>query len=286
MAEEKIKEVAVQETVKAEAHAKAAPKVEAHKTEEHAKTAAPKTDASKAVEGKAFKPRKDFSPKEVSSAGAESTPAPIYVRKKSQFSDCKLFNKWSFSDVVVSDIGLARYINLEPLIIPHSFGRKSQGRFAKTNINVIERLVNKTMRSGQGKRKLSGKFIRGRGSCGKKLQTMEIVEKAFVVIERQTKQNPIQVFVKAIENSAPREDITRIKRGGVAYSLAVDLAPLKRLDESIKNIALAAFGNSFNKKVSAEQALADEIISAAANDAKSSAIKRKDEVERIAKASR
>jgi small subunit ribosomal protein S7 len=172
------------------------------------------------------------------------------------------------------------------MIVPHSFGRKSQGRFAKANINVVERLINKAMRSGQGKRKLSGKFIRGRGGCGKKMQTMQIVEKAFDIVEKQTKKNPIQVYITALENAAPREDVTRIKKGGVAYSVAVDVSPSKRLDEAIKNIALAAFGNSFNKKLSAEQALADELIAAANYDAKSLAIKRKDEVERIAKSSR
>ncbi len=210
----------------------------------------------------------------------------VIVKKKSQFSDYKLFNKWSFNDVIVTDLSMVRYVNLDPIIIPHSFGRKTRGRFEKANLNIVERLTNKIMRSGQGKRKLSGKFIRGRGSCGKKLEVVQIVERAFIIIEKQTKQNPIQVFVKAIENAAPREDITRIKRGGVAYTLAVDVSPLKRLDEAIKNIALGAFGGSFNKKTSAEVALAEEIIAAANNDAKSSAIKRKDEVERIARASR
>jgi small subunit ribosomal protein S7 len=211
---------------------------------------------------------------------------PIYVKKKSQFSDYKLFNKWPCSEVIVTDISLAKYINLDPIITPHTFGRKNRGRFEKATMNIVERLVNKMMRSGQGKRKLSGKFLRGRGSCGKKLETMKIVEKAFEIVEKQTKQNPIQVLVKAIENAAPREDVTRIKKGGVAYTLAVDLAPMKRLDESVKNIALGGFGASFNKKTSAEQALADEMIAAASNDLKSVAIKRKDEVERIAKASR
>jgi len=211
---------------------------------------------------------------------------PLYVKKKSQFSEYSLFNKWSFNDVVVADLSLVRYVNIDPMVIPHSFGRKTRGRFEKANLNIVERLVNKIMRSGQGKRKLSGKFIRGRGSCGKKMEALRIVEKAFEIIEKQTKQNPIQVYVKAIENVAPREDVTRIKKGGVAYTLAVDVSPIKRLDEAVKNLALGGFGVSFNKKISAEQALADEIISAAANDMKSSAVKRRDEVERIAKASR
>ncbi len=216
----------------------------------------------------------------------EQKEAPIFVKKKSPFSDYKIFNKWNISEVVVSDLSLVRYINLDPVITPHSSGRKSKGRFGKANMNIVERLINKTMRSGQGKRKLSGKYIRGRGSCGKKIQAMNIVEKAFEIVELKTKKNPVQALVDAIQNAAPREDVTRVKKGGVAYTLAVDVAPMKRLDEAIKNIALAGFGNSFNKKTSAQQALAEEIIAASTNDNKSTSIKRKDEVERIAKASR
>ena len=115
---------------------------------------------------------------------------------------------------------------------------------------------------------------------------MEIVEKAFAIIETKNKKNPIQVLVDALQNAAPREDITRVKKGGVAYSIAVDVSPMKRLDEAIKNIALAGFGHSFNSKIDAASALAEEIIAAAGNDSKSSAIKRRDEVERIARSSR
>ena len=196
-----------------------------------------------------------------------------------------VFNRWD-TNVKISDLGLARYISLDSRIVPHTFGRSTRGRFEKGKANIVERLVNKVMRSGQGKRKLSGKYVRGRGSCGKKLQALEIVETAFEKIERQTKENPVQTLVRAIENAAPREDVTRIKRGGISYAQAVDIAPLKRVDESLKNLALAGFGNSFNNPKSAADALADEIIAASKNDAKSLAIKRRDEVERIAKSSR
>ena len=222
----------------------------------------------------------------VDSTKQETTEKPIFVKKQSPFSEYKLFDKWTFQNVIVSDLSLVNYINLDPVLVPHSFGKKSQTKFGKANINIVERLINKAMRSGQGKRKLSGKFIRGRNGCGKKFQTMEIVENAFTIVETKTKKNPIQVLVDAIENAAPREDVTRIKRGGVAYSVAVDVSPMKRLDEAIKNIALAGFGHSFNNRMDAASALAEEIVAAAGNDTKSMAIKRKDEVERIAKSSR
>ena len=198
----------------------------------------------------------------------------------------KAFNRWGTEGIVVEDAGLKGYITLEPKIAPKTGARYVGNKFHKSKTFIVERLINKVMRSGQGKRKLSGKYIRGRGSCGKKLQAMGIVERAFERVEKETKQNPIQVFIKAIEKSAPREDVTRIKKGGIKYSQAVDVSPMKRVDESLKNIALAAFSGSFNNKKKAEDALAEEIIAASKEDSKSFSVKRRDEVERIAKSSR
>jgi len=197
-----------------------------------------------------------------------------------------VFGKWSSEGVQVNDLGLARYLVLNSKTIPHSFGRQTNKKFEKGKMSIVERLTNKIMRSGQGKRKLSGKYVRGRKSCGKKLQAMKIVEEAFSIVEQKTKQNPLQVLVKAIENAAPREDTTKIKRGGIAYAVAVDVAPMTRVDEALKNIALAGFVGSFNKKKSAAEALSEELILASKEDPKSISVKRRDEVERIAKSSR
>lgn len=206
-------------------------------------------------------------------------PKPAGVR-------LKLLGKWPVEGVQIRDYSLAPYINLESRFVPHSFGRSTEHKFGKAKMNVVERLINKIMRSGQGKRKMSGKFIRGRNSCGKKIQAMQIVEKAFEQIERETGQNPVQALISAIENAAVREDTTRIKKGGVAYTVAVDVAPMRRVDEALKNLALSGFAGSFNKKVRAHEALAKEISLAAKGDSNSVSIKRRDEVERIAVASR
>ena len=197
-----------------------------------------------------------------------------------------VFEKWSAEGVRISDLGIARYTVLDSKVIPHSFGRQTKKAFDKGKISIVERLINKVMRSGQGKRKLSGKYIRGRAGCGKKLQAMRIVEESFTIVENKTKENPLQVLVKAIENAAPREDTTKIKRGGIAYAVAVDVAPITRVDEALKNIALSGFVGSFNKKVSAGEALAEELVLASQSDPKSLSVKRRDEVERIAKSSR
>lgn len=198
----------------------------------------------------------------------------------------QLFDKYSTAEVKVSDLGLAKYMDLKSKNVPFSFGRLAKKRFGKMQISIVERLINKVMRSGQGKRRLSGKYIRGRNSTGKKLQATKIVYDAFELIEKETKQNPVEVLIKAIEYAAPREDVTRLKKGGVMYTQAVDLAPLKRVDESLKNIALSGFSQSFNNPTPAARALANEIMLAAKNDAKSFSVRRRDEVERIAKGSR
>ena len=198
----------------------------------------------------------------------------------------KVFGKWDTENIAVQDMGLARYMTLETKMVPHSFGIKTGQKFGKAEVPIIERLINKIMRSGQGKRKLSGKFIRGRGSTGKKLQAMKIVEKAFEIIEKKTGKNPVEVYIRALEKSAPREDVTRFRKGGIIYTQSVDVAPLRRLDEALKNLALAAFANSFNTKKSASEALAEEIILASQEDVKSYAVKRRNEIERIAASSR
>ncbi len=197
-----------------------------------------------------------------------------------------LFGRWDTANVKISDVGLSKYLNLDARIVPATFGKVSRKALKKANVSIVERLANKIMRSGQGKRKLSGKYIRGRGSCGKKLQALEIVEKALMIVERETKENPVQALVRAIENSAPREDTTRIERGGITYTQAVDVSPMRRADEALKNIALAGFAASFNNRTPAEAALAKEIIAASKEESSSYAVRRRDEIERIAKGSR
>lgn len=200
--------------------------------------------------------------------------------------DIKLFDRWSFRDVEVKDEGLKRYISLEPTYVPHSSGRLVGKQFGKSKMNIIERLINKIMRSGQGTKKVAGRFIRGGGNTGKKQNAINIVRDAFEIIEKRTKNNPIQVLVDAIINSGPREETTTIIYGGIRYHQAVDVSSQRRVDFALKYIALGAFATAFNSKKTIEECLADEIIWASTSDTKSYAIQRKEETERIAQSSR
>lgn len=195
----------------------------------------------------------------------------------------KVFSKWS-SDVEVNDPGLKDYINLESRIVLHDQGRHFK-RFGKMKVHIVERLINTLMRGGTGK-KIGGKVIRDRGGAGKKTKMYKIVKEAFEDISKKSKKNPVEIVVRAVENSAPREETTRVKYGGVVYHVAVDIAPLRRVDYALRNIGKAVAIRSFKSKKTAVDALAEELTLASQDDSNSYAIARKIEVERIARSSR
>lgn len=183
-----------------------------------------------------------------------------------------LFGKWSFDEVVVRDPGLRRYICLKPVILPHSGGRLQKYKFGKARIPVIERLINLMMRPGR--------------NAGKKHKAYNIVKRSFDIIHYKTGKNPIQVYIDALINTAPREEVTRIIMGGIAYTVSVDVSPQRRLDLALRWVAEGARSCSFNNPKPIEECLADEITAAAANDPKSYAVRKREELERIAAASR
>ncbi len=115
---------------------------------------------------------------------------------------------------------------------------------------------------------------------------MEMIKETFEIIEQKTKKNPVEVFVRALENAAPREEITTIEYGGARYPKAVECAPQRRLDVAMRMMVQGAYGSHFNTKKKMTQALADEIIKAYSMDQSSNAIAKKLELERQADASR
>ena len=184
----------------------------------------------------------------------------------------KLFGKWRLDEVEVKDPGLKRYICLKPILVPHSGGRHEHRRFGKAEVNVVERLANMFMRPGP--------------NGGKKTKALKIVRNALEIIHLRTRQNPVQVLVRAIENSAPREDVTKLSYGGIVYFKAVDISPQRRLDLALRHLAQGAREACFRSRKTPEEALAEEIIAAAENDSRSFAIRKKNELERIAYSSR
>jgi len=196
----------------------------------------------------------------------------------------KIFNKWDTSMIKVEDSGLKRYINLQPIVVPRTAGRQAKYRFYKsTAVNIVERLMNKLQVPGhRGK-----KHFRTSGHCtGKAARLYKTVFNALLLIEKQLNKNPIEILVKAVENAAPREEITTIEYGGARYPQAVECAPQRRVDFALRMFVQGAYTKCFNTKIKLENALSDEIIKAYNLDQSSVAIAKKLELEKQADSAR
>src|SRR2546425_3288121 len=163
-------------------------------------------------------------------APAEGEPAPVVEKpkrepkkpKKRPSYEMKLFEKYELNDVVVHDAGLAKYMNLSPIVIPHTGGRWANKPFGKAKANLVERLINNMMRT--------------ENYTGKKSKSYRVVRSAFEIIEKRTQKNPVQVLVDALEKAAPREEVTRLRFGGISVPRAVDVTPSRRLDLALRSI--------------------------------------------------
>lgn len=193
----------------------------------------------------------------------------------------KIFDLYDLSEVRVEDPGLKAVINLEPKLILKSEGRNVQ-KHGQTKVNVVERLMNKLAVAGhRGKKhKIQKK------ATGKYTKNMNLILEAFDMIAKKTQKNPVQVLVKAIENSAPRDEVTAIEYGGARYPQAVDVSPLRRVNLALKHLIHGAGDKSFNKKKTISQALAEEIILAYENNGESFAAKKRNESEKQADSAR
>ncbi len=109
---------------------------------------------------------------------------------------------------------------------------------------------------------------------------------AFEIIHIKTGKNPVEVLVRAIENSAPNEDTTRIVYGGTVYHVSVDVAPLRRVDLALRFIADGVKEATFSNPKAIEEYLAEYLILSADNNPAAPSVKKKNELERIAQASR
>ena len=145
--------------------------------------------------------------------------------------ETKLFNIWSSEGIKIDDKGLVNYINLKPVIVPRSAGRESQQQFHKSNMHIIERLMNHVFIPGHRGRKhlISSGHISGKSST-----VWNMMKDMLSIIEKKAKKNPIEVVAKGIENAALREEITGYQVGGIIVRKAVITAPQRRVDLALR----------------------------------------------------
>jgi len=186
-----------------------------------------------------------------------------------------LFNKWPTEKLIVADNSLRDYLPIKDkfaVFSPHTAGRYAKKRFRKAQCPIVERMINSMMMHGR--------------NSGKKLMAIRILQQAFEIIHLVSGENPLQTFGQAVQNAGPREDSTRIGSAGVVRRQAVDVSPLRRVNQAIYLMSVGARNNAFRNLKSIAECLADEIMNAANDSQNSFAIKKKDEIERVAKANR
>lgn len=195
----------------------------------------------------------------------------------------KVFNRWDLEGIKVEDLGLQSFINLQPRIVPRTGARYAGSKFHKSKTFIVERLMNKLMVAGhKGKKHFKTSYH----MTGKAQTAYKIVEEAFQHIEKTTKENPIKVLVRAIENAAQREEIVTIEYGGARYPKAVECSPQRRVDLVLRYMTEGAYHRAFNSKKSIVDSLTDEIMNAYRISSSSNAISKKLEVERQSDSSR
>merc|ERR1719181_1068722 len=189
-------------------------------------------------------------------------------------NEIKLFDKYPFDEVTVSDMALTDYLAVktsDACYIPHSAGRWQKCRFKKAQCPLIERLTCSLMKHGR--------------NSGKKVKAVRIVRHTCAIMALLTGENPLQIIVDAVSNAGPREDSTRIGSAGVVRRQAVDISPLRRVDQAIWLITTGARESAFRNIKTIAECLAEELMNAAKGSSNSYAIKKKDELERVAKGS-
>lgn len=160
----------------------------------------------------------EFEEEQVASGWGEAA-VPEEEEAFDHANEVKLFGKWTLNEVQTADISLVDYLTVKsrPTYLPHTAGRYAVKRFRKAQCPIVERMVNSLMMHGRNN--------------GKKLMSVRIVKHTFEIINLLSGENPIQVLVDAIKNAGPREDSTRIGSAGTVRRQAVDVSPLRRVNQ-------------------------------------------------------
>jgi len=195
----------------------------------------------------------------------------------------KLFNRWSFDELQITDEGLIKYIAIKPAIVPKSGGKHAKKQFHKSKVNIVERLINKLFVAGHRGKK--HRFSSGQ-NVGKTQNLMKAIEDAFTIIEEKTKENPIQVLITAVQNGAPMEEVVTFQRGGAFARNAVITSPQRRVDLALKHLAQGTHQGTAGTKKTVAQSLSEQILGASNNDSNNLAIREKQRREKEAAGAR
>lgn len=119
---------------------------------------------------------------------------------------------------------------------------------------------------------------------GKKSIARRHVYSAFEMIEKKEKKNPLEVFLKAIDNIRPKVEVRTRRVGGAAYQVPMVVRGRRQDSLAIRWLVLAARERPNSEYHTFAEKLAAEIMDAAGNQG--GAVARKEEIEKIAEANK
>ena len=129
--------------------------------------------------------------------------------------------------------------------------------------------------------RLVAKFIKGLMRRGKKSTAEQIMYNALEIIENRTKEDPLNVFEKAVDMTKPMVEVKSRRVGGSTYQVPVEIRPERRTALSIR--WLIGFARSRGEK-SMQAKLAAELMDAASG--RGSSVKKKEDTHRMAEANK
>lgn len=119
---------------------------------------------------------------------------------------------------------------------------------------------------------------------GKKSTAQAQVYEALEVIKEETKQEPVTVFEKAIQNVSPKMEVRPRRVGGASYQVPVEVRGDRKEALAIRWILTGAKSKSNKEYRSFGKKLAAELMDAASNTGL--AVKKRDDTQKTAQANR
>ncbi|MFZ1036988.1 MAG: 30S ribosomal protein S7 [Smithella sp.] len=129
--------------------------------------------------------------------------------------------------------------------------------------------------------KLVAKFVNSLLKQGKKSVAESILYGAFDIIEKRLKEQPVEIFEKALNNVKPVIEVKSRRVGGSTYQVPTEVVPARRTALAIR--WLISNAQERTEKAMREK-LAGELIDAANN--RGGAIKKKEAVHKMAEANK
>ena len=131
------------------------------------------------------------------------------------------------------------------------------------------------------KDKLVSKFMNILMLGGKKALSEGILYGAFEVIKDRHKEEPLEVFRKALDNTKPKLEVKSRRVGGATYQVPVEVRPERRVSLAMR--WLVNYSRERGEKTMRER-LAAELFEA--SQGRGNAVKKKDDTHKMAEANK